>query len=30
MQKVAIVVAGGCVQRVLAADPARLEVIVLD
>ena len=28
--KVAIVVEGGCVQRVLAADPARLEVIVLD
>ncbi len=28
--KVAIVVEGGCVQRVLAADPAGLEVIVLD
>ncbi|MEI2808605.1 MAG: hypothetical protein V9G18_22450 [Albidovulum sp.] len=28
--KVAIAVEGGCVQRVLAADPDRLEVIVLD
>ena len=28
--KVVIVVEGGCVQRVLAADPAGLDVIVLD